>query len=438
MSLRTVSPAVVSGPPILASRANTSGRTVLAALLLVALVRGILYAVLNPPFGSPDEQAHFQYVAYLAGGTIGGPGAEAHQPALYYVLMVPIYWLASNQPPAVQLLAIRLSSITFLLGTVMLTWLAARKMTPHSLFVPIVATAFVAFHPQFGYVGASANNDNGANFVAALLTYLAISLLLGSARRLTIFATVLTIAASVMTKGQILPLTIVSSVVVIGHVVHWMVTAKSKEPVIYLCLAALAVLVALGTRDGTALMNRTQAMLPVIEKWQESVETAKRMGFDPFLYQFATFWSAFLGEAVRPPLQSYIAPAAATAMALVGYVVQFNRPIRSGMPTTRREMLLRLLLLSMLVGVWALTYLTFLRVNNPSYQGIFWSLPTISGRYLFTAIVPIALLLAEGWSSLIREGHDVSVAAGLIALFAAFDILSIAMLVGYHGWPTYG
>ena len=58
-------------------------------LLALTLVRGVLYAMLNPPFGSPDERAHFQYVQHLATGGAVARGAEGHQPVPYYALMVP-------------------------------------------------------------------------------------------------------------------------------------------------------------------------------------------------------------------------------------------------------------------------------------------------------------------------------------------------------------
>ena len=401
-------------------------------------MRGLLYAVLNPPFAAPDESAHFQYVVFLAKGAAENPSSEAHQPALYYALMVPAYLLAAGQPAAIQLLAVRVANIPFLLGTIALTWFAARRIAPSNSFVPVVAAALVAFQPEFGFIGAAANNDNAANFAAALLTFLVVLLLTGSAGRLVVAATVVSIAISVMTKGQVLPVTLVSLLVLLGCVAQLTVVTRSRKPVLFLGFAALAAILLARTRDGTALFARGETMLSVVVLWQESVQTALKHGLDPFFYQFFTFWSAFLGELARPPAQSYIVPAAVVALAPIGYAVLVVRRIRAGHPIPRKSVLLRLALVAMIFGVWMLDYLTYLRVNNPSYHGVFWSLPTISGRYLFTALVPVALLVAEGWGLLVRERHQRYVALALIALFALFDILSMAVLVNGQRWPLAG
>lgn len=420
------------------SRPRTTAEKVLWVLLALAFVRGLLYAMLNPPFSSPDEIDHFHYVVFMAMGATGDRGGEGHQPALYYGLMAPAYWLTQGHSSAVQLLAIRLANIPFLLGTVVLTWLAARRIAPSRSFVPIAATAFVALQPELGFVGASANNDNAANFAAALLTYLVVSLLTGNAGRLVLAATVLSIPISVMTKGQVLPVTVVSLLVLIVYVAQWTATAKSKKPFLYLGLGGLVALLLLGTRDGTALFTRAATMLSVVVLWQESIQTAQSHGLDPFFYQFFTFWSAFLGEVARPPAQSYIAPAAVVAVAPIGYVALVIRRMRAGLPIPRKSVLSRLALVAMIAGVWMLDYLVFLRVNNPSYHAVFWSLPTISGRYLFTALVPLALLVAEGWSFLIQERHQRIVALGLVTLFALFDMLSISVLINGQRWPLAG
>ena len=148
----------------ISNNAGNSARAFLWILLALTLVRGILYAIFNPPFGSPDETEHFKYVAYLATGGAAGPiGAEQHQPVPYYALMVPAYWLTASYPDVLQNLAIRIASLPLLLGIVAFTWLAAREMAPNKPLIAVVATAFVALHPENTVIAASANNDTAAN-----------------------------------------------------------------------------------------------------------------------------------------------------------------------------------------------------------------------------------------------------------------------------------
>jgi hypothetical protein len=292
----------------------------------------------------------------------------------------------------------------------------------------------VALHPQLTYIGASANNDNAAILFTALLAYLMVSLLFGGGGRSTLVAAVLAIAGSLMTKGQVLPITIVSALTVLGYLVWWAAVQRSREPLLYIGLGALA-LVPVLARGGEALITRAQTMASVLENWQESASTAIRMGLDPLSYQFFTFWAAFAGEAVRPPALSYAGPAAAISLALVGYVVHLYRRIDPGKLPSPGPILSRGVLALMVAGVWILVYLMYLRFNNPSYQYVGWSLPAISGRYLLTAIVPLALLIAEGWSLLVPKLHHRSFVLLVAVVFTLFDIFSLAALAGLYRWP---
>lgn len=402
-------------------------------LMALTLVRGVIYAILNPPFGSPDEWDHFQYVQHLATfGNIGSGGAEENQPIPYYALMVPAYWLTAGQSPAVQDLAIRFASLPFLLGIVLFTWLAARKMVPDGFSAPLIAAAFVALQSENTVIGASASNDIAANFVAALLTYLVVSMVTKHGRW-TALSIVVAVGAALMTKGQILPVAAISGVVLL---VYFLKNGRSSKParlVLYACLVILTVGLALAAREGELLqLWRAKSALSLLGEWPRLAETAQRTGLTPFSYQLTSFWGAFLGESVRPCPEWYFAPTAVTLFASLGYFLTIAR--RSKASITLGIMLPRVVLASMIIVQWLALYLFYLRANlipgNP------WPLQAFQGRYMLPILAPLGLLVGDGWSLVPGRGYQAVLCVGVLAVLASFDISSLASLVGHYNWST--
>ena len=402
-------------------------------LLALALVRGLLYAVLNPPFASPDEQAHFQYVAYLATNGASGPiGEEGHQPALYYALMVPAYWLTAGHPEAVQLLAIRIASIPFLLGTVLFTWLAARKMAPDKPFVAIVATAFVALQPELAYFSASANNDNAANFMAAVLTYLVVLLLRGKPGKWVIPAAAAAVGASLFTKSQILPIAAISGSVLAGCAIAQMRASGRWIPILYMIVPVLLTAAALtGHADTQMLAVATSAGSVLLDGKAWGI--AQQAGLQPFPYLFASFWASFVGESVGPADVWYLGPSAIVLLAAVGYSARLVSAM-VGNPLSRSGVMLCVALLCMLVGVWLVAYLRFL--YNFQFPEYIWRFQVLQGRFLDVALVPLVLLVADGWGLLVRQQLRALSSALILAAFVTLDASSLAVLASHYTWPV--
>jgi hypothetical protein len=156
----------------------------LLVILITYLLLGAFYALRTPAWQAPDEPAHYNYIAQLAGGTCcpvieqGDWDAayldqlkasdfaptlldqlptiqyEDHQPPLYYLLLSPIFSITGG-----SLVALRLATV-FIGATVVayayiLTWL----VLPRRPGAALAAAAFVAFLPQFLGITASVNND---------------------------------------------------------------------------------------------------------------------------------------------------------------------------------------------------------------------------------------------------------------------------------------
>jgi hypothetical protein len=408
-------------------------------ILALTLVRGVIYAVLNPPFGSPDELAHYEYVRALGSGA-GDRGVESHQPVLYYALMVPAYWLTAGAAPETQDLAIRLASLPFLLGVVLFTWLAARRMAPGKPFVPVVAAALVGLHPQLAYIGASANNDNAANLMGAVLTYLVVQLLSGDVSRRTIFVMIFAVGASLVTKGQILPMAALSLLMGFGAAlaagsgeVRWALTTAGG-------LLAIAGALLLRTSGGAATLTDSSGVLSVVGELPKAQGLADQSGAGSLAFLFGSLWASFVVDSVQPNPVWYLGPTAVVVLAAVGHLARLAAPVRPNTAVSLHPIILRLALGSMVVGCLVAVYLRYLDSFRAPFPYAHETL--LQGRFLFVALPALALLVADGLDALagrLAGGRLVSraVAAAVVGL-AAFDLASLLSLSGWYGWLAAG
>jgi 4-amino-4-deoxy-L-arabinose transferase-like glycosyltransferase len=209
-----------------AARERTRGRTArrgrpgtrvprpLALLLVAVALFGVAWALLDPPFQSPDEDVHFSYVQTLAErqalpgsgpnalsdaenglATATGAGPEelgaapmqmsttvdrhylaqlTHEsqsdgggnnnasgyPPAYYLLDTLGYELAGPQASIIDhFYAASLFSIVFLLLTTIGVWLLAGELTGRRRELQLVAAACVGLWPMVTFISASVNPD---------------------------------------------------------------------------------------------------------------------------------------------------------------------------------------------------------------------------------------------------------------------------------------
>lgn len=191
----------------------------LLLLLGISLVHGMIYSALTPPWQSPDEPRHFEYVSLLyekrrlitekdvspllqraiiasmqehnfwqfGRGLLnpqkppqsfediwgaGGPTTLLHRSPLYYLLGLPFFALVAGKDLVTQLYTLRLLSVILGMLTVLTAWLTARELFPDDDFMAIGVPAFVALLPMFAFMAGSVNSDNLANLVVSLLLLL--------------------------------------------------------------------------------------------------------------------------------------------------------------------------------------------------------------------------------------------------------------------------
>jgi hypothetical protein len=204
-----------------------------AAIALICFLNAASWALITPPFQTPDEPDHFAYVQYVAetghapstapsarppfsssqmlglegahsygviGSVDGLPpwqplyqarwehanatgshpqdngggftlGAAGHAPP-YYLTAAAGYQLVRGASTYSQLTVVRLISALFAAVVAACAFGIMRELLPRWPTAAVGAGLLVSFQPMFSFIGGAANNDNGVNATAAIALYL--------------------------------------------------------------------------------------------------------------------------------------------------------------------------------------------------------------------------------------------------------------------------
>lgn len=194
-------------------------KSLLYIILLLALVRGIIYASLVPPWQAPDEPAQFERVRASLSSVdwqstsanapswyddlirslftfnfwdfIDAPrlAYEPNLPANYYlplyneiyeglygsrfafVLMGWPLFMVRNQDVALQLYLIRLNTVLMNVGIIFLAFLIVQTIFPDELFLTLGVPLLILFNPQHTHLLSTVNNGNLAELLATASLY---------------------------------------------------------------------------------------------------------------------------------------------------------------------------------------------------------------------------------------------------------------------------
>lgn len=178
-------------PPQTLQSMSRTEYALLGLLLAIYLGLGALFAVRTPAWQAPDEPAHYNYVRQLVNGRwpviepgdwdqaylsevvgaefdpaypVDGLTYEDWQPPLYYLLQAPIYRLSGGSLTAMRLLSVVLGA-----GVVALAYFVGRVVFDGRIWAALAVAAFVAFLPQHLAILGSVNNDSLAELIIAAI-----------------------------------------------------------------------------------------------------------------------------------------------------------------------------------------------------------------------------------------------------------------------------
>jgi 4-amino-4-deoxy-L-arabinose transferase-like glycosyltransferase len=396
----------------------------LAAALLAYFVLAFGYLTLTPAWQNPDEPAHFNYVAYVA--TTGGlpvlqPGDwdsallerlktgtlqpqddittiryESWQPPLFYLLAAPVYRLSPQQDALARLRAL---NVAFGAITLVLAYLVAREVLAHPGAVPLAMVGI----PMFTAVSAALSADPLANLLAAAVV-LALVIRVRQPPDTTIGWPIVTgvlLGFGLLTKLEL---------AIFAPLVLLVILLRSSNKLREVLLAGLttAVLLIPWLVHQVTSYGWTDPL--AVARHSAVVQDQPRFpGFSSdWLAQFATtsfhsFWAQFGWMAIVASTRLYLIWGVLTILAVIGLAAS-GQWLKQ--PAAR-----------LLLATIALACLAYVGYNLAFIQ--------FQGRYLFTALVPIAVVLVRGWSALPPRPWLAFALPAALVLLNAYTLLRV-------------
>lgn len=435
-------------------------RKVLWLLLALALIRGLFFASLTPAFQAPDEMTHAAYIEVVATqlrlplitdplppivnnylkhsgwwdewrADTGYDGPEeltisaAAHPPLYYLLAAPVFQLTFRFGDAVWLFALRLLSVLMATWAVYFAYRAAEVAFPKDTFMQVGVPLFIIVLPQLGFITSSVNND-------ALLVTCGAALVYGLARfiekpeeRYAALVIGLSMGAGLLTKPGFL---IVAPAAILCILTVWYL----KRPDIKSVVSQGAIMGASSLVLGGwwYAMNMLTAGYPLPGKlapvtgtvigknalaWAIDIEFIKKI--------VVTFWADFGWLSILIDKIGYVLVSSAAVVALAGFVLVAARP-RLRRSLTRG----RIILLGFCLVAMASAYVGTAQFDIATQGGG-------QGRYMFVAIVPLAMLLIYGVRGYLTPRTEKTglVVLGLTGSLFTFVCAAFYIMPFYYG-----
>lgn len=462
------------------ARIEPAERRTLLWLALTALLHGLLYVVLLPPWQHYDEPSHVEYAATIA--LLGAVPADTYRddalirtiadsmaqhrfwkpaqipdflaayppalgssqrvhPPLYYALIAGPMGLVRGLSVEWQLYVGRLVGLIFYVLTIIAAWRIAVVLLPDEPLPQLIIPLLLLLTPSFADLMTAVNNDVLVNF-AAMAMFLGCALLLRegpSPARLAL--ALLGLLVALLTKRTaalaVIPCALAILWAYVPRPIPWRLSLGGL-------VAALLVGGVAAFEPGSAATATGSYPTLVARPWLLALdERYLRLDITPWLRSvsdpantaaiypnllwvaFQSFWTRFSwGHIGLGAVGDWLAllVAVACAAGLVARVWQSSGEL----PRWQRRWIW-LCLISI-----CLAWLALIARVHPLSGGVAPYLPR--GRYLFWVILPTLWLLALGWQGLIParyRPYGLYWLAGLIGLLNLAAITAIGLF--YYG-----
>lgn len=396
---------------------------------------------------NPDEHGHMAYLAELAQGHLpvfraGGHDYEAHQPPLYYLLCEPVYLATRAQGNAAAAGAVRWVSTLLGLALIWVAFFGVADLFPEDPWLAVLTAGFIALLPMNVSLAASVTNDSLTNLVVTLGLWQMVRIARGICRR-PHSAIILgaTMGLGIWTKTS----TLVLFPTAIAF--YWLLARAGALP---MAVAARRAAVACGIglliglpwlARNTLIYGDPLARHIFVSAFQNTAKTTAMMplfgtpaGYVTGVAQwtFASFWGVFdsmtwfwgrdpqdygsLGFLLGRPPAIYSALAVVSVLSLVG-LLRYLREEKAE-PSQKAVM-------GTFAVMVAMTLLAFIAFNITFFQA--------QGRYLYTALLPIAFFFTLGLRALLPKLYGIAAVVVFLVALAGLDLFTIAMLAQRFG-----
>lgn len=153
-------------------------RPAILLFLIIFFCFGVAIAYFTPYGRFPDELSHLQYIRYikdhhelpkLSYTTSEIPSTVAFHPPLYYVAAATL--IQPSMDPKLQLYIIRFFSVLQGLAAVFILWKCANLVFPGNRAAVIITMAITVFNPQFVFIHSGASNIPTTTVTCAFVTF---------------------------------------------------------------------------------------------------------------------------------------------------------------------------------------------------------------------------------------------------------------------------
>jgi 4-amino-4-deoxy-L-arabinose transferase-like glycosyltransferase len=410
-------------------------------ILSLGLIRGFVYVSIIPPWQAPDEEFHFAQARLLLPPATGQTTEDWQQQLLgslqdlrFYEYVpqssppatvperysrltrnTPPYWLYAlaalpwiDHELVLQLYVMRLVSVIISVGTLALVYLSVKELFPADTFIPIVAPVLVLFIPQHSYINASINDGNLAEFAVSLTLYFLMRAILDrvSVGNVVLILSSTTLAVLAKQTAYFL------AIVVIGVLAFTILPRHRRHWLFWIGSAVTVISVAWLFWWGEYLPS-------IFLTFQEFGQT---LYTDPFisdnfwrygLVGYRSFWASLGWHVVTDDYFWWEGPTLALlGLALVGVLLSRMGDDSRNTLSSRQWLALGGLGFALLLAI-----IEFILIN-----GFLLTIHhRIQGRYLYVAVLPLAVLLAFGWRRLVPKTWPRVAALALVVLLLLFD-----------------
>ncbi len=419
----------------------------LAWLIPLALLHGLLYLVIAPPWQHYDEPTHFEYAWLIANldhfpasdevdlqmrrevaasmdrfrfFPVGlhpdmtapdppalGQNQRVHPPLYYALVSLPLR-LVAGLPVDQQLYTARALSLLLCALTITAAWRVATVVVPDEPLIQMVVPLMLLLTPSFADMMTAVNNDVLVNFAAVALLLGCVLLVCGGLRPTSLTLATLALGVGLGTKrtAVILLVPYMIALVWAWHrtpIRAWVIIGILVGGSVALALTSVEIA---RTTDGTQVFTLRPWLAAIdssylrldLDNWVRSVsDTERANGVYKLLLtvSFTSFWVRFGWGNIT------IGPWAEWAMAGICVVCGVGLLIRGwrgrGQLSILQERCNWLFLIVVLLGCLSLVA----RVHPLPPSGAAPYIPT--GRYLFTIMLPVIWLITLGWQGLLPD-----------------------------------
>lgn len=464
-----------------------SENLLLWGLVLFALLRGVIYASVVPPWQSPDEFRHFDYARLIAEhgrlvtyadlspqleeeiiasllqfeywrfGYLEVPFDRENPPHKFadflpshapYTYQSPFYYLITGsilrpllgRDVTFQMYVLRLVSLLLGTLTVVIASLVARQIFPDDGFMRIGVPAFIALLPMHGFITAMVNNDVLAEFIVSLLLLLSVRALTRGLRWPEIVAmATLPILAWYTKRTAVVSIPLALATIPLFWLSRGLKVKRGHAVAAITIFAFSMVLLVAKAGSLRALLSRASPkemgnlLLPDdIAAWLLDPSHFSRQAIPLYFHSLRimleSFWAMFGWMNLRLGEAWYRLLALVCLFSALGVVLFTVRLLRGTAKLSRGQIATLLLFATAAALQLAIVMVGNLRLRELWFPG---NLP--QGRYCFPVIVPIATLFMLGLRELVPAGHRQKL---LLASLAGFLVLDTASLL-YYILPFY-